>query len=493
MSILFIQEKSDDKNNLTKINPNLKKVNRKMIEWLLINNTKIHSLEINDNTSNRFVMTKQTISKNDIILQVPFDMIISSILVNKSEIVNLIKEKYIFRSSHSNYACFLLEESLNPLSKWKCYLESLPDNYSTIPIYYDQKQLDELEGSMTIKKINDKKMELLMEYSSVIKAYPEFYRFSYEKFIYFRCVVITRIFGFEIARKNNPFNTALTIDDSEEKEKCDGLVPFADMLNHKVEKDTSWYFDDETKCFTIKALKKIKMGYEVFDSYGRKCNSRFFVNYGFTLENNQQDNQALFIFNQSMFEGTTEFKNLDKKLLESKLLFLGFDKRQTIYDFQIPTEYNYETTQLMFSTLRVLCSTIPEFKILINNKNLDRKKIEVISLSNEIKVLKLINEIAQLALSKFKTTVKEDEIILQDSSINIYLRNSVIMRKSEKEVLIFYIELCTHYYYILTNIDKVPFGGNAVTSNKKLKKLNNKFKYATHDYAKRCINKFLKD
>ena len=32
---------------------------------------------------------------------------------------------------------------------------------------------------------------------------------------------------------------------------------------------------------------------QVYDSYGRKCNSRFFVNYGFALDDNEADNEGL--------------------------------------------------------------------------------------------------------------------------------------------------------------------------------------------------------
>lgn len=32
--------------------------------------------------------------------------------------------------------------------------------------------------------------------------------------------------------------------------------------------------------------------FQVYDSYGRKCNSRFFVNYGFALDDNE-DNEAV--------------------------------------------------------------------------------------------------------------------------------------------------------------------------------------------------------
>lgn len=50
--------------------------------------------------------------------------------------------------------------------------------------------------------------------------------------------------------------------------------------------------------FTITTLRTIQRGEEVFDSYGRKCNSRFFVNYGFALTDNE-DNEGGIVLSQT--------------------------------------------------------------------------------------------------------------------------------------------------------------------------------------------------
>ena len=57
-----------------------------------------------------------------------------------------------------------------------------------------------------------------------------------------------------------------------------------------------WTFDDSLNGFTITTMRAIDRGEQVYDSYGRKCNSRFFVNYGFALEDNEEDNEALLAF-----------------------------------------------------------------------------------------------------------------------------------------------------------------------------------------------------
>jgi len=125
--------------------------------------------------------------------------------------------------------------------------------------------------------INDRKISLKMEYDNICKHVPEFKRFHHLDFSWARLAVITRIFGFEV-----------------KGHKTDGLVAMADMLNHKRPNETSWTFDDARNAFTITTTKRILKGGQIFDSYGRKCNSRYFVNYGFSLDNNEDNQVALF-------------------------------------------------------------------------------------------------------------------------------------------------------------------------------------------------------
>ena len=45
--------------------------------------------------------------------------------------------------------------------------------------------------------------------------------------------------------------------------------------------------------FIIEALEDIERGDPVYDSYGKKCNSRFFLNYGFIVLNNDGNEVAI--------------------------------------------------------------------------------------------------------------------------------------------------------------------------------------------------------
>ena len=80
-------------------------------------------------------------------------------------------------------------------------------------------------------------------------------------------------------------NFNIIIDGNE----TNAFVPFADMLNHKRPKETTWAYDNTKQGFVITACEDIKRGDPVYDSYGKKCNSRFFLEYGFINQPNDAD------------------------------------------------------------------------------------------------------------------------------------------------------------------------------------------------------------
>lgn len=88
--------------------------------------------------------------------------------------------------------------------------------------------------------------------------------------------------------------------------RTSAMVPYADMLNHfrprevrypnlsiayndlhfSLSLQTKWAYDGGRRAFTITSLQPIGSGQQVYDSYGQKCNHRFLLNYGFSIENN---------------------------------------------------------------------------------------------------------------------------------------------------------------------------------------------------------------
>ncbi len=68
------------------------------------------------------------------------------------------------------------------------------------------------------------------------------------------------------------------------------------MMNHRRPRDTIWTYDNTQKAFTVTTLKNINAGEEVYDSYGKKCNSRYLLNYGFTVKNNTGSSKLSYFY-----------------------------------------------------------------------------------------------------------------------------------------------------------------------------------------------------
>ena len=157
----------------------------------------------------------------------------------------------------------------------------------------------------------------------ICKEVPEFAQFPIREYSEIRMMVSSRIFGIQI-----------------DGVKTDGFVAYADMLNHKRPRQTTWNYTDDRRGFVIDALDDIKRGEQVYDSYGKKCNSRFFLNYGFINLNNDANEVPVRIFyhhddkmkqvKQDMIKDHAEFKkfrvvdNFNERIMQEMLSWLRF-------------------------------------------------------------------------------------------------------------------------------------------------------------------------
>jgi histone-lysine N-methyltransferase SETD3 len=148
---------------------------------------------------------------------------------------------------HCLLSTILLQEKINNDSKWKHYIDIIPKTYNNFPMFYKPEELIELQGSPLLEQINLKINDIKSDYASIIKAAPEFSKFSCEEFMEMRMAVSSRIFGIKILGK-----------------KTDCFAPLADMLNHKRPRQTQWYYSEDIKCFVIKAIQDIESEEQVY-------------------------------------------------------------------------------------------------------------------------------------------------------------------------------------------------------------------------------------
>merc|ERR1719285_1573793 len=145
---------------------------------------------------NRAINSKRTIQPDEDVLFVPYSHLMTSEIALVSQVGKRISESAVqIRSHHTYLASYLLQEKANPKSYWKPYIDILPATFDTIPLFFSEKQLAELKGSMSIDLIQDLHTSLLAEYNALVKDVPMYADFPYDDFVWARLVVITRIFG----------------------------------------------------------------------------------------------------------------------------------------------------------------------------------------------------------------------------------------------------------------------------------------------------------
>lgn len=246
-------------------------------KWLYDGEAIFSKLDIHFYSDNhRGVLAKQNLFKDEIILTIPLDLLISLEVAKSTDLgakIASIMYSELNSPKHCLLTSYILNEKFNnPNSKWSNYLNILPQDYSNFPVFFTDHEIKLLEGSPFKSQVEEKKKDILKDYEKICSLIPEFKMFTYKDFSEIRMAVSSRIFGVKINGK-----------------KTDVLAPFADLLNHKRPRQTHWTYDEKYAGFIIQALENIQQGEEVFDSYGKKCNSRFLLNYGFILENNDSN------------------------------------------------------------------------------------------------------------------------------------------------------------------------------------------------------------
>jgi len=81
------------------------------------------------------------------------------------------------------------------------------------------------------------------DYDLICEEVPEYKQFTLKEYAEIMMMVTSRIFTYKV-----------------DGVKIYGLVPYADMLNHQNERQTTWTYSDSRHGFIIEAMQDIKQG-----------------------------------------------------------------------------------------------------------------------------------------------------------------------------------------------------------------------------------------
>jgi histone-lysine N-methyltransferase SETD3 len=359
----------------------------------------------------RGVQARAPIRQGEVVLRAPLRCILTADTVQESEIARRMADSGVqLVNQQSKFAVFLLWEMRNPDSWWKPYIDILPASFADVPLFFNANELAWLNGSSSLELIRQTRQCLLEDYTRLRNSIRGFDSFSYDEFQWARVAVATRIFAFEIDGR-----------------QTQGMVPFADLLNHRKPAQVDYAFNNDARCFQMRSLTALRAGEAVHDSYGRKCNSRYFVNYGFAMLENQANEAVISIPTPGIHH---PYQALLARVAEAA--------DSSTCNFRVSTDI--ESARRLLSFLRILSadgslSGTPRPVVAHD------VCISPINRRNETSALDALADACVRTLRTFNTSVAEDEALLQTSHLSTNHRHAVMMRRGEKKVLHHYTRM----------------------------------------------------
>eukprot|EP00949_MAST-11_sp_MAST-11-sp1_P001255 g1255.t1 len=328
---------------------------------------------------------------------------------------------HIIVPAHTQVIIYMLLTMRDPNHFFKPYYDILPREFSNFPIFWSQEELRMLEGSDLVRQIEERKTNILSDDKNICKVAPEFGEmFSGDDFLWCRTAVGSRNFGITV---NGVKRTT--------------MVPFSDMLNHYRPRETSWTFDNLQQAFTMTTLVGLRAGQQVMDSYGKKCNSKFLLHYGFAVEKNREEdgrcqNELLMMFSMPPAD-SDPFAKQRLRLASASL------------SIRVMMTYDEKRTQEALSFLRLSVANEQELASIMETHrsaySLSSNPIRPISARNEIAALAAMASTARRLLQRYPTTYEQDKETLASGQIRPFSnrRNALIVILGEKEILHFWI------------------------------------------------------
>ncbi|CEO98007.1 hypothetical protein PBRA_006121 [Plasmodiophora brassicae] len=404
-----------------------------LVSWVRSSGAYLSDVDVSANGvgEERAVYARQAFAVNDVVLSVPLHCLITADLAMESPVVQrLLSRGMKFHSPHTSLALFLLQHRRDPSSRWQPYLQSLPASFPTVPVEFtDANLFAMLTGTIAETRIRARQAALRSEYANLLEHCPDL---GYDDFRWARTVVITRVFGVVIDGRRT----------------C-ALVPMADMLNHRPARQTSWRYDQDQRAFVVRALEPIAVGQEILDNYGRKCNSRWLVNYGFALEPNPDNETRVWI-------GLAQGHPLNRL---KQRLFGACTK-----EFRLQASCQAGQFQAAMSHARLVCSDEEDVTSLSRRTAMQARTdhpcllVPPISHRNERAALHCLREATLATMQRFQGTLADDNEMLGRTDLTLNERNCIVTRRGEKIVCAFFLDL---FDAAMATIDGKPVPGSA--------------------------------
>ncbi|KAF2659072.1 SET domain-containing protein [Lophiostoma macrostomum CBS 122681] len=264
---------------------------------------KIELRDLRAVNAGRGVVAAQDVDEDEILFRIPR----SSVLCVENSILSKEIPKATFDTLGpwlSLILVMLYEYENKSASNWAPYFNVLPMEFNTL-MFWDANELEELQASAVRTKIGKESADenFKKELVPVIKEFAEVFfsgdghaRARAEEMSSPENLLLMHKMGSLImayAFDVEPGNVHKDVDEdgyaSEDEDDAlpKGMVPMADMLNADADRNNARLFYEEDS-LTMKALKPIKAGEEIFNDYGPLPRSDLLRRYGYITDNYAQ-------------------------------------------------------------------------------------------------------------------------------------------------------------------------------------------------------------
>ncbi|KAF9929839.1 hypothetical protein FBU30_001152 [Linnemannia zychae] len=409
------------------------KVNTTFLEWLAANGATVSkSIALQDYSADgagRGVVAVADINKDEELFSIPRPLLLSpetSELTKKLDLTSL-------EGWNPLMICMIYEYGRGAESKWKPYFDILPMEFDT-PMFWSAEELKELAGTGIIDKIGREEAESAFKENlwPLISAHPELFPTAHQDeagflkiFHRMGSLIMAYAFHDTLPGKEDEDEEMDEDDDDEEEEEEKvnvSMVPMADMLNHKTGHNNARLFH-EKDCLRMVAIKPIKTGQQIYNTYGELCNADLLRKYGFVDVPNP--NNIAEISGESLVALCTANDTNGK---EEKVEFLL--EQDGLEDFFI-LESGGDIPEDIVGCAKILMMPLDEFKkTVIEGKKLPNTKLTV-------EVQKMMRELLETRLAQYPSSAKEDRTLLKApvDPASIRTRNAAIVRSGERDII----------------------------------------------------------
>lgn len=398
-------------------------------DWLIREGAEFPDLYLKKYTNNvRGVHARANVEPYQTIVAIPLRCLITDHM-GKTQ-TNIGRQVFSKRNTLSTpnllaVVIYILETREDPDDFFQPYYDVLPQDYTNFPIFWEADKLEWLTGSPLLTDIKERNDNMKGDYDELCVLCPEFARFSFEEFLEVRTAVGSRNFGIVV-----------------DGEKRTAMVPHADMLNHYRPRETSWTFDNSRQCFTITSLSSLMPGQQVMDSYGKKCNSKFLLHYGFAVEVNREEDgkcQNELLIRLSVLSETQD------PLRSTKLSVLG--PARASRSFRVSMNIDDKATMDAFSYLRIVVANEDELSMIMAlsaRQQLSSSRVHFVNERNESAALDMLASIMRSQLARYPSTYAENVAMLKSGVAKPFTdrRTALVVVLGEQEVCEFWIKAC---------------------------------------------------